>query len=180
MFTWLVQDFRGGASKSPLSERKALKQRRPASRTAVPASLSLSFSCRLLEAIAEGDGQVEVMDLINVITAGIKDGVAVLVAPHVGNAPVATNREVVVLVVLGTYAEAQSGIPALEVRLHRALLEGVVAPLRAACIRTVGIGIELVLAPDTHGEVGTDLTIHTQLAAEVVAVTHAYGNLHVV
>lgn len=66
----------------------------------------ISFSPGKSEAISKGNREVEVVDLVKIDSISIKQSVAVVVSPHICDAPVAADHQTVVLIVLCAYAEA--------------------------------------------------------------------------
>ena len=130
----------------------------------------------LLETIAVRNAQVEVLHWINGISGCLFPCFAIVLGVHVGDTPVATQSQRVVVDVLGTYAEAQSEVEALDVA-KTAVILAEEAGLHV--VQQIIIVIKNGLAVDTQGEVGTKVGIHAKVVGEVVAVTYMHRDLHV-
>ena len=108
--------------------------------------------------------------------------ITVTAAIQVCQAPVTANHQIVVLLILGTYTETDSRIPALETFLRKfVIVESGISflLLHFPGISTVSIYATLMLTAYADGKVRTNLTIETQVLHHIIAETNTDRDLQI-
>ena len=91
--------------------------------------------------------------------------ITVAAAIQVCQAPVTADHQIIVLLILGTYTETDTGIPALETFLRIIIiLKGSISCLllRFPGISTISINATLMLTTYAYGKVGAYLSVYSQ------------------